>query len=417
MRRCPGAGRGGHLRILFVSTWFPCPPDNGSKIRVNHLLQALCERHEVNLVTFMPTIEEAVHIPALRAVCAQVDVVHHDPFRLNRTKALLGLVSLRPSHVVAGHSPDMAEMVVRAEERQPCDLIIASTTVAAQYTKNARQGARLLEEHNFMPRWMEEQYRAQRSPARKAMRWLTWKKGLRYERGLYRQFTACTMVSERDRQAMVEAMPSYSGRVAVIPNGVDLEHYRPGLAAPSPDTLIFTGALTYSANSEAMRFFIGEILPLIRRQCPDATLAITGRNAGVDQSWLPADGSVRLTGYMEDVRPAVAAAWACVAPLRTGGGTRLKILEAMALGTPVIATSKGAEGLDVTPGHDILIADEPAALAAHVVRLLGDPGLRSRLAESGRRLVEEKYGWSEIGRRFRQLVESTAADSGGKHAG
>jgi glycosyltransferase involved in cell wall biosynthesis len=197
-----------------------------------------------------------------------------------------------------------------------------------------------------------------------------------------------------------------------LPNGVDLARNQPGPVEPLPDTLVFNGALTYYANAEAMRTFAGEILPRIREQRPEVRLKITGRSDGVDLGWLPADGSVALTGYLDDVRPAVAGSWACVVPLRTGGGTRLKILEALALGTPVVATPKGAEGLEVTPEQDILIAGEPAAFAAQTVRLLGDPQLRLRLAENGRHLVEEKYGWEAIGRRFTRMVESIAGARG-----
>jgi len=189
---------------------------------------------------------------------------------------------------------------------------------------------------------------------------------------------------------------------------VDLDWAVPGLAEPKADSLVFNGALTYYANADAMRFFAGEILPRIRAQRPSVMLRITGRSDGVDLTWLSADGSVALTGYLDDVRPVVAGSWACVVPLRIGGGTRLKILEAMALGTPVVATSKGAEGLDITPDQEVLIADEPAAFAAQTVCLLGDPELRQRLAANARLLVEERYGWQAIGSAFCQVVESVA---------
>jgi glycosyltransferase involved in cell wall biosynthesis len=137
-------------------------------------------------------------------------------------------------------------------------------------------------------------------------------------------------------------------------------------------------------------------------------LHITGSTQGVDVESLPMDAHVILTGYLPDIRSVVASAWICVVPLRVGGGTRLKILEAMALGTPVVATSKGAEGLDVTPDKNILIADEPDEFAAKTLRLLREQDLRNRLADNGRRLVEEKYGWSAIGQAFLRIVENVA---------
>jgi glycosyltransferase involved in cell wall biosynthesis len=139
------------------------------------------------------------------------------------------------------------------------------------------------------------------------------------------------------------------------------------------------------------------------------SLAITGSTVGADLGGLNLDDSVHLTGYVPDVRIPVAEATVCVVPIRQGGGTRLKILEAMALGTPVVATSKGAEGLEVIDGEHLLLADTPQAFADATLRLLGDPALRARLVASARRLVEARYDWAQIGQRFVRLVEETVA--------
>ena len=202
---------------------------------------------------------------------------------------------------------------------------------------------------------------------------------------------------------MLSIAPNYR-RVVVVPNGVDLDWYKGDFGAPEPGTLVFPGALTYNANFDAMTFFLHQVFPLIKARRPGAILRITGKTNGVLVDRLPLDESVILTGYLDDVRPTVAQSWACVVPLRVGGGTRLKVLEAMALGTPVVSTSKGAEGLEVTPGEDILIADEPTEFADAVLRLLDDPALRAKLAANGRRLVRERYGWEQIGKKLDQLL-------------
>jgi glycosyltransferase involved in cell wall biosynthesis len=190
----------------------------------------------------------------------------------------------------------------------------------------------------------------------------------------------------------------------VVPNGVDLDRYKGDFSAPEPGTLVFPGALTYSANFDAMAFFLHQIFPLVKARQPEVVLRITGRTNGVPLHGLPLNESVILTGYLDDMRPTVAQSWACVVPLRVGGGTRLKILEAMALGTPVVSTSKGAEGLEVTPGEDILIANEPTEFADTVLRLLDDPARRAKLAANGQRLVRERYGWDQIGKKLDQLL-------------
>jgi glycosyltransferase involved in cell wall biosynthesis len=175
---------------------------------------------------------------------------------------------------------------------------------------------------------------------------------------------------------------------------------------------VYNGALTYSANYDAMRYFLADIYPLIKQHVPEVSLTITGSLSGVELSGLALDKSVRLSGYVDDVRIPVAEASVCVVPLRQGSGTRLKILEAMALGTPVVATSKGAEGLDVTPGHNILLANDPGEFAAQVVYLLRSGSLRDQLAKHARLLVEQQYDWDQIGERFMVLVEEVARRRG-----
>jgi glycosyltransferase involved in cell wall biosynthesis len=198
----------------------------------------------------------------------------------------------------------------------------------------------------------------------------------------------------------------------VVPNGIDLDFYAGNFGTPESGSLIFPGALTYQANFDAMDFFLRQVFPSVKAKCPGVTLRITGRTDGVSVDRLPLSEGVTLTGYLDDVRPCVARSWACVVPLHVGGGTRLKILEAMALGTPVVSTSKGAEGLEVTHGEDILIADTPTEFADALLRLLDDRALRARLATNGRKLVESQYGWEGIGEKLDQLLREVVKEKG-----
>jgi glycosyltransferase involved in cell wall biosynthesis len=191
---------------------------------------------------------------------------------------------------------------------------------------------------------------------------------------------------------------------------VDLEKNTGDFGLPKPDTLIYSGALTYSANFDAMEFFLNDIFPRVKASHPEVSLRITGGCNGVDVDRLPLDNRVQLTGYLEDIRPTVAQSWGCVVPLRKGGGTRLKILEAMALGTPVVSTAKGAEGLEVTHEQDILIADTPDAFGRTVVRLLNDVNLRARLSANGRKLVEERYSWGSSAQKLEELIYKVAGN-------
>jgi glycosyltransferase involved in cell wall biosynthesis len=162
-----------------------------------------------------------------------------------------------------------------------------------------------------------------------------------------------------------------------------------------------------------MSFFLREVFPIIVRENPDVKLTITGSTSGVDLSGLRLNGRVWLSGYVDDVRALIARAAICVVPIREGGGTRLKILEAMALGTPVVSTTKGAEGLEVVDGEHLLLADDAHFFAQRTLDLLRTPRLRQRLTENARRLVEQKYDWEEIGRGFVSLVEEVVQEKRG----
>jgi len=396
------------MKILFLSTWFPYPPDNGSKIRVYHLLKALGTRHQVTLISFAFETADPEGADDLHRFCADVQAIRRNPF--DRSHVANTLRFLSPAPIVTNPLPEMTQAVHSALAQTNFDVVVASVEVMATYALLAPQATvKVLEEHNSLTRWMWERYREQNSTVQRLRCWLSWQKTRYYEARLFRRFDLCVMVSEQDRKTSRHTLPGYHGRVEVVPNGVDCQHNRPGLARPTPKALVFNGALTYSANCDAMRYFLAEIYPLIRQQEPDVSLTITGSTSGVNLSGLQLDESVHLSGYVDDVRPLVGGAWACVVPICQGSGTRLKILEAMALGTPVVATSKGAEGLDVTPNQDILIADEPVEFAAQVVCLLRKLALRQKLVTNARRLVEQRYDWTQIGQRFVDLVEDVAS--------
>jgi glycosyltransferase involved in cell wall biosynthesis len=398
------------MRVLVLSTWFPYPPDNGSKIRVYHLLRALSARHEVSLVAFEFGTARPHDATILREWGIDLHTISRDPFQRGKTAGMLRFFS--PAPIVTRPLPEMTAIVRDRLRRSTIDAIIASTEVTAAYALMApNTTVKILEEHNSMSRWMWERYREQRSAPQRLRCQMSWLKARLYEAHLFKQFDVCTMVSEQDRQASLTMLPGYHGPVEVIPNGVDCQHLQVGKYPKRPNTLIYNGALTYSANYDAMRFFLSEVYPLLRRQLPEVSLTVTGSTSGVDRSGLQLDESVHFSGYVEDIRSLVGSSAVCVVPLRQGGGTRLKILEAMALGVPIVSTSKGAEGLDATDGEHLLLADNPSEFAARTTALLRDTALRERLVGQARRFVEQRYEWHALGQKFVEVVEA-AADKG-----
>jgi polysaccharide biosynthesis protein PslH len=401
------------LNVLFLSTWFPHPPDNGSKIRANYLVQALSRRHKVVLAAFdRERRQDEAGAWERRDVFNDVEAIAVlvDPFRYAKAPQLVKFLS--PIPLPCWPSRVMRRVVDLLAAKSHYDIVIAFQEPVAPYALAAGKIPRVLDidvslGYQRYLAWLDAPSAAQR-----LRHWVGWHKRRRYEWRLIKRFDACTLVAPGELEFVRQAFQGTGAQFHLSENGVDCSHNYPGVAPKIPGSLVYNGALTYSANYDAMRWFLGDLYPAIRKQVPGVSLTITGSTTGVNLTALALDESVRLSGYVDDIRFPVAAASVCVVPIRQGGGTRLKILEAMALGTPVVATSKGAEGLNITPEHDFLIADEPADFARQVVRLLREPKLGEHLARNARHLVEERYDWTQIGHRFVDLVEGVVERRG-----
>ncbi len=392
------------MKILFLSAWCPLPADNGSKLRIARLLRGLAARHRVDLLSFAPQPPDAASLAAMRALCGEVELLHETPFAGRPVGRLAGLLSPQPRSVVANHSPAM-EAAVRRRAGRGYDLVVASQLHMAPYALLLPDTPRVLEEVELAI--IREQYAAAPSARARLRYGLTWWKTRSYVAGLLRRFQGVTVVSEHERDLLRPLAPARLPLV-VVSNGVDVAACAGNYGPPEPDVLIYPGAVSYHANREAVAFFAAEVLPRIRAQRPAARLRVTGRASPAEIAALPAGPGLEFTGYLEDVRPAVARAWAEVVPLRTGGGTRLKVLEALALGTPLVSTGKGVEGLDLAAGREVLLADTPADFAAQTLRLLADQGLRAELAAQGRRAAA-RHDWVHSVAALDELVERAGA--------
>ena len=387
------------MRVLLLSSWFPYPTTNGSKLRIYNLLRALAPHHQVTLLSFADRPDSDPAAPALRALCRDIHVVPWTPFDPRSRHALRGLLSGTPRSLVGTFSPVMARRVETIVAASCPDLVVASEIGTASYAPYFHDTPALFEEVELGV--LYDRFTRAPSAARRARHGLTWIKHRRYLSRLLPHFRACTVVSEPERRLLATAVPQ-APRIEVIPNAVDVVATASVRGTRNPNGLIFAGSLSYFANHDAMRWFLADVFPRIRAGCPAAHLTVTGDPG--DAALEPNPG-VTLTGLLDDVRGAVASAAVSVVPLRIGGGTRLKILESMALGTPVVATSKGAEGLDVVNGEHLLIADEPGQFGDHVLKLLRDPALREHLAGQARELVARRYDWAVVGPRFAALIE------------
>lgn len=405
------------MNVLFAATWYPLSPDNGSKQRTYHLLKALAAQHDVTLVSYAPErgLAEASDLVGA-GLCRTARLIPRRPFDAPRWARWAGLLSPVPSHLAASQSPEIRTALRRALAESRPDVVVASDMPPAMAVAGLPATVRVLELHNFLPAWLAEHGAAETAPMRRLRARLRVAKSLRFERRLYRRFDLVTLVSEREIDA-ARAAGFDAPRLEVVPNGFDPALLDRRREAVAPASLVYNGALSYGPNRDAVLWFGREILPRIRAAHPEATLTVTGALDGVDVAPLAPLEGVRLGGYIADLPAFLARQAACVLPLRGGAGTRIKALEAMALGMPVITTSKGVEGLDVEGEAHCLVADDAASFAAAVCRVLDDPSASAAMADRARRHVAERYRWDRIADRYVDLVEEAHASARGAARG
>jgi glycosyltransferase involved in cell wall biosynthesis len=303
---------------------------------------------------------------------------------------------------------------VRARVRQRiaegADLCVADFLVAMPNVPGRAAERVMLFEHNVEYMIWKRLHDVEKRPWRRVLLDLEWRKMRRYEAQACARAAVTVAVSEADRALLAANAPGAD--IRAIPTGVDTSYFHPNGAVETPATLVFTGSMDWYPNEDAIMYFIEAILPEIRREIPGISLAVVGRDPSSRLRAAGAASGVRVTGTVEDVRPHVAEAAVYVVPLRVGGGTRLKIFEALAMAKAVVATRIGAEGLPIVSGEHFLQADEPADFARAVVTLLKDPARRRALGMAGRRLMEERYSWPQVAREFERHCEEAVS----KHA-
>ncbi len=393
------------MRILFLATWFPYPPDNGARIRTYYLVKALSKAHDVHLLSLLRDDSDPQNADKLLDICSVVSLHKSRWFKPGTIKSIFGFFSPQPRSIIDTYNHEIRRSVEQALDEIKPDMIIASYLDIAVYVPNKLPIPCVLDEHNCEYAVLRRNAESIKNPFHRLRYKLGWKKFARWESSMCRRFSRVVTVSDTDRQCLLEAAPDLCN-IDVIPNGVDTDRYDAASWAPMHGSLIYNGALTYGANLDAVRYYADQIYPLLSEDVPEIELRVTGRYDNVDLNGLANCPGIKLTGYVDDIRPELAKSSVCIVPLRQGGGSRLKILEAMAAGVPVVSTSIGVEGLDVTDRVHLLIADSPIEFAEAVSTIINDRNLAAGLSKNARQLVEEKYDWSAIGSAFSSIVES-----------
>jgi polysaccharide biosynthesis protein PslH len=416
------------LSVLYVCQVPPSPPRFGAQVRIHGLMTALSESHDVSVACCAePDLAEEAR-RAMREYCRDVEIVLETASTSTVRKRLLQLRSLASARTFERHLftiPELQRRIDALLARRRFDVVnVEGPFVAHHRFRTAPRGAPpprvVLDEHNVEFDVHRQIARGGEGLVRRIYSAVNWRKMRREEHAVWDAADAITVTSAQDAARVRTARPG--ARVAVVPNGVDVARFRPRAGDPAPDrnTLLFFGALDYHPNCDGILYFLDEVWPRLLRTHPAARLRILGRRP--PPALLVRRGqAVEIAGFVEDLRPGLAAAAAVVVPLRMGGGTRLKILEAMAMGKPVVSTSLGVEGIEAMHGRELLLADDPEQFAGELRRLLDDPALGVRLGQAARVLVERRYSWRASARALerclREVCTAPPARPGGSGYG
>ena len=401
------------MRILWLKTELLHPVDKGGKIRTYHMLKELKREHHVTYLT----LDDGSGAPdaAERATeyCHElVRVPHHTRAKFSAgfyVELASNLVSPLPYFMKKYKSAEMRREIARLVATGEFDVLVCDFLQPGVNVPSRLALATVLFQHNVEAMIWKRHYEVQANPLKKTYLYGQWLKADAYERAACRRFDHVVAVSEEDRETMRRAYGLQS--VSDVPTGVDTEFFRPrGEERREPHNLVFTGSMDWLPNEDAIQFFTKEIMPRIKERVPDVTLTVVGRNPYASLVELgKRDPSIIVTGRVEDVRPYMERAAAYVVPIRVGGGTRLKIYEAMAMEKPIISTTIGAEGLPVADGRELLLADTAEAFADAVVRVLTEEETARGLGESAASAVRERFGWDKVSHAFAEACQLAVA--------
>jgi len=390
------------LSILYVSQMPPSPPRFGAQARMHGLMTSLARGHDLTAISL---VDEEFDIEdcrgAMEEYCREVVLIANPKGRDGMSKRLLQLRSLLSLSSFEHHRyavPALQLALDRLLRQKRFDVVNLEFPYLAHFRlKQSPAGTPapplVLDTHEIAYDMVRQFARNRASMVRSGYGALNWRKLRREELSAFRSADGICTCSVADQERLLAEVPS--ARTVVIPNAADVEFYQPRPSDPPSDgrTVVFFGLMSTLPNIDGATWFLKEIWPSIAAARPETRCLIIGKNPPSTLLDL-AGPRVEIVGFVEDLRPHLASAAALVVPLRLGGGTRLKIVEGMAMGKAIVSTTLGAEGIDVVPERDILIADDPAGFARSVLRLLDDPALAARLGSSARRVAVERYAWS-----------------------
>jgi len=396
------------MNILFLSTENPYPPDGGHHLRTFNVLKILSRRHQIYFVGFAQNKSEFKYIPEIKKFCETVDIYEVSKTGYNKSFFLLACKTLFSKYPLIAQRYFVQEARERIEQildQYSIDLVHMDMLALGLYKSILKDTPVILTNHNVeslrIYRWMQ----IEKNLFIKSFLFYQYLKLRAFEQSICPKFDRCIVVSEYDKNYLKNLCGI--DNFAVIPNGVDTCYFKPESTEVKKDHLVWVGGMTGPYNSDAVDFFVQKIWSLIKYKVPGATVDFAGggptqtlRNRALE------DKSVQVLGFVPDIRPIVQRASVFIAPIRVGSGTKIKVLNAMAQGKPVVATTTAAEGIDVTPEENILIADDPGEFAEKVVYLLNHEEIARKIGTKARELIEKKYSWDVISENIDRTYEN-----------
>lgn len=420
------------MKILFLTPQPPYPPHQGTTIRNFNIIKGLAAHHELHLLTF--SLVKAPDIAPLRDLCPRIEILPA-PSRSFATRAAETFIAPLPDMARRLYSPALAQRLDAMLQAEHYDIIqIEGIEMGSYWLEKSPQAgtpkhapapktvaratpAAVFDNHNAEYILQKTAYETdRRNPTRAhaaVYSYIQWHKLERFERELCLSVNQTVVVSPQDARAL----NSLDSRInpAVIPNGVDVEYYVPSEGVCSKplaeQSVVFTGKMDFRPNVDAALWFADEILPPLRRNLPLAHVAFVGQKPAPQITSLANRPGIEVTGWVPDTRPYISDAAVYVVPLRMGGGTRLKVLEAMAMGKAIVSTSRGVEGIACRDGREVIIAERAEAFAAAIVSLMRDPSRARELGMNARQLAVSSYDWRLLIPKFEEVYDSTVAST------
>jgi sugar transferase (PEP-CTERM/EpsH1 system associated) len=381
------------VNILFLTSRLPYPPHRGDKLKIYNLIKQLSRRgHEITLISFIASKKEKENIKPLMEFCVDVKIILLRPVN-SFFNCMFGLFSSLPFQVLYFSSKKMSRLISSELALKKHELIHVHLIRMAQYAEETTEPKRVLDLTDAGSLYLERFFRSTKNPFMRAFLKTELGRLKRYER-ILEQFDVSLVCSEVDKNILQARAPQ--AHIDLLQNGIDLEYFSAnGMASPIPGRIIYTGNMSYYPNIDGALYFIKEIFPKIRKAFANAKLHIVGQNPSSVLKRLGGEDVV-VTGFVPDIKAEYLQSAIAVAPIRFGAGTLNKILEPMALGIPVVATSIAMEGLPVQHGRDILVADSPDDFAQSVILLLNDEKLQRMLGANAQSVVRNLYDWKRI---------------------